>query len=99
MSLFLATFDVPQSKIVVRYPIEIPDDEPIKEVINEEVFTVLSPDNITDQSEYIFDDNMRTFKLTTSFTLEGYILTRIRYYNKITQVNLQFSNTSQTIPV
>lgn len=99
VSLFLATFDVPQSKIVVRYPIEIPDDEPIKEVINEEVFTVLSPDNITDQSEYIFDDNMRTFKLTTSFTLEGYILTRIRYYNKITQVNLQFSNTSQTIPV
>ena len=99
VSLFLATFDVPQSKIVVRYPIETPDDEPIKEVINEEVFTVLSPDNITDQSEYIFDDNMRSFKLTTSFTLEGYILTRIRYYNKITQISLQFFDTPQTTSV
>jgi len=95
----LATFDVPHSKLVVRYPIETPDDEPIKEVINEEVFTVLSPDNITDQSEYIFDDNMRTFKLTTSLTLEGYILTRIRYYNKITQINLQFFDTPQTTPI
>lgn len=99
ISLFLATFDVPQSKLVVRYPIETPSDEPIKEVINEEVFTILSPDNITDQSEYIFDDNMRTFKLTTSFTLEGYILTRIRYYNKITQISLQFFDTPQTTPV
>ena len=99
ISLFLATFDVPQSKLVVRYPIETPSDEPIKEVINEEVFTILSPDNITDQSEYIFDDNMRTFKLTTSFTLEGYILTRIRYYNKITQISLQFFDTPQSTPV
>ena len=99
ISLFLATFDVPQSKLIVRYPLETPSDEPIKEVINEEVFTILSPDNITDQSEYIFDDNMRTFKLTTSFTLEGYILTRIRYYNKITQISLQFFDTPQSTPV
>lgn len=89
ISKFLSTFDIPTSNLLITFPIETPPDETsTRKLINEEIFTIISPESISDQSEYVFDENMRTFKLTTSFTLEGYILTKIMFERKIDKITI-----------
>lgn len=87
LSYLMGTFDLPNGSLLVEYDLTefIPEDEPLLKG-NNLVFTdyiaLINPTSFEDSSEYLFDEQLRTFKLSFSFTLEGYVLTKIRFYSK-----------------
>lgn len=87
LSYLIGTFDLPNGQLNVEYDLTefIPDDEPTLQgnrLIFTDYITLINPTSYEDSSEYLFDEQMRTFKLTFSFNLEGYVLTKLRFYNK-----------------
>lgn len=87
LSYLLGTFDFPNGQFLVEYDLSefIPDDEPLlknEKLIFTDIISIINPTTFEDSSEYLFDEQMRTFKLSFSFTLEGYVLTKIRFFSK-----------------
>lgn len=87
LSYLIGTFDFPNGQFLVEYDLSefIPDDEPLlknEKLIFTDIISIINPSTFEDSSEYLFDEQMRTFKLSFSFTLEGYVLTKIRFFSK-----------------
>lgn len=90
LSYCLGVFDVPTGSMTVSYTFDnLPTNEDQEPIIFVDYITVINPTNFEDTSEYVFEE--RTYRLSAVFGLEGYVISKIRFFPKeetISQIRL-----------